>query len=152
MWLNALKINDMFDSLSNAMNPTKIPQIKQPNATKSQQKDKGNDKTPDLVDVKLNLPNFDLQPIDDFDTIDEELLANLVYDTNSDDQNQQKTTQNVASVLTKTTQTIASSTTTPSHQINTQVINQNIPMLNFPHLPPMYFPNSNVTINYNIGK
>ena len=34
------------------------------------------------MNIKMNLPNFNLEEIDDFDTIDNELLANLVYDNN----------------------------------------------------------------------
>ena len=55
---------------------------------------------PDIKDVVLNLPNFEVLPIDDFDTIDENLLAQLVQDTekqqeidNQTDQNKQKDTE-----------------------------------------------------------
>ena len=67
------KRKEMFDSLSSAISPCK-KQKKDPTATVS--------KNPDTDET---LPeNFKLVPIDDFDTIDNELLANLIYDTDAD--------------------------------------------------------------------
>ena len=63
------KRKEMFDSLSNAMKP----------------KSTGND-TPNIEDVQQNLPNFQLDPLD-FDTIDDNLLANLITDLPQDTEN-----------------------------------------------------------------
>ena len=73
------KCKEMFDSLSNAINPAKVQRIE--NALETPQKST-NDTPQDIMDVKQNLPNFNIQPIDEFDTIDDDLFAALVYNTN----------------------------------------------------------------------
>ena len=77
------KKREMFDSLSNAIQPAKKKRevaeiVSNPTETQGL----------DIIDVKQNLPNFNIEPIDEFDTIDDWVLANLLYDIPNDtDQN-----------------------------------------------------------------
>ena len=85
----------------------------------------------------MNLTDCDFHELDNFDTIDDKVLADLMVEHDNN--------------YYKTDQTNTNSTMIPQqNQINTQVINQNVPP-QF-HVPQMYFPQSNVTINYNFGK
>ena len=135
----------MFDSLSNAL-VSKGKKAKTCDVTETtQDQDKEN---PDIKDVINNLPTFDIQPMDDFDTIDDNLLGDLIYETSTQDAQPKATgDKNLP--------------TTVSLQEVPQNINQNVQQnqvqnkftfknQNFP-VPPMYFPHSNVTINYNFG-
>ena len=149
----------MFDLLSNAMNPNKIPcnETAPSTANSTPAKQQDIDTIPDLLDVKHNLPNFNLDPIDNFDTIDDNLLAELVHGnslTTTDQQDQNKITKKPTiqenAVVSEVTVPMQSVKQTPA-QYNTQVINDNMPMHNFPCIPSMYFPHSNVTINYNFN-
>ena len=73
------KKKEMFDSLSDALTVKSKPHAIAPKTTPTATVSKASD-TPDIIDVKANLPNFDLQEIGDFDTIGDTVLANLVYD------------------------------------------------------------------------
>ena len=74
------KRKEMYDALSNAMSAKQTPQKAKapPSATISKPP------TLDINDVKNNLPNFDLQEMDQFDMIDDNILANLLYDIPKD--------------------------------------------------------------------
>ena len=137
----------MFDSLTNAIQPKnkKIkqkPEIATSTVTKNQ--------TPDLQlnDVKLDLPTFELQEIADFDTIDDELLVQMM--TDHDKENTNDNINNNNNQTNPGEVAIQNQNVVQPPQINTQVINQN--MLPQFRMPAMYFPNSNVTINYNFSK
>ena len=70
------KKKEMFATLSNAMlpQPKKAKQI-----TATITSETGNDKTPDIQDVKESLPQFDINFLE-YDTIDDQVLANLLDD------------------------------------------------------------------------
>ena len=106
------------------------------------------DTTPNIQDVKENLPTFNLDPIDD-STIDNTLLQELLTDMPQNFDNTNKSNNNSTIVTPKSNVQVP--VTQNNQQFNTQVINQNIPF-GFPCVPAMYFPNSNVTINYNFSK
>ena len=149
------KQKEMFSSLTNAMQPRfkKIkPKSTAPatvsipdNDAKTDVKTDGNkenslQEVPNIKDIKDNLPNFQLQPMEDFETIDDNILRDLLNDDFND-----VTANNAVTVPPQNTQ-IATPT------INNQVNTINMPSQNLPKLPIMYFPHSNVTINYNIQK
>ena len=140
----------MFDSLSNKVLDPKGKKIKSstvskvPNTGDKYQKDHENTQ-PDIKDIVLNLPNFELQPIpQEFDTIDNSLLANLLYDIpnkNNDDESAIETVQNQGmpppplplQPIQNPTQFLQN---VPQNQINVHnVQNQRIPIM--PHL---YYP------------
>ena len=127
------KRKEMFDSLSNAMQP-KYKKIRPkqtamstmsvpPNNKQDEKNDLENTKqdqntlqqVPDIIDVKENLPNFNLQPLDNFDTIDDTVLQDLLSDDFSDTPN---TIQNYVP---------PPNPKTPQKTINTQVNTFNIP-------------------------
>ena len=151
------KRKEMFDSLSNAMLPT-VKKSKHPTSTVTKAIADGQTGQENPID---NLATFDLDPINDFETLDDNLLANLIYDNptltkGSDKENATANINSPDAIVPKMPQNmvpLAPTTTSANPQINTQVINHNVPTknVNFPRLPPMYFPNSNVTINYNFG-
>ena len=125
----------MFESLSNAMKPTAKK------AKVAETVSSPNDKEQDLNvhDIKQNLPNFQIEPLEDFDTIDDSVLANLIYDIDGQDTNPPQRPNDTAKA------------TVPVTTQNNQVINYNN-MQNLPRFPAMFFPNSNITINYNFAK
>ena len=137
----------MFDALSNAMLPKakKSKQTQPKNPNKTAESTITHDVSA-LQDVQNSLPTFQLNPINDFHTTDDDILANLVYD--------------VPQTMTETNKENSLQTVLPamplaaSNQRNTQVKNHNMnnPQFNFPMLLQMYFQNSSVTINYNFGK
>ena len=146
------KKKEMFESLSNAMLPKRAH-----NATTNKQTKPTStavsapntcDTTPDIQDVKQNLPTFNLDPIDD-STIDDTLLQELLTNIPQNFDNTNNSNNNSAIATPKSNVQVP--VTQNNHQFNTQVINQNIPF-GFPRVPAMYFPNSNVTINYNFSK
>ena len=139
------KRKEMFDSLSNVMQPTS-KKNKTPTAT-SAKSNNDDTQTPDILDVKQNLPNFHLDPID-YDTIDDNLLSNLLTDFTDDENSNSNNNNNSNQAMVPHPQ---NTTSNPNQQFNTQVINQNMPFA-YPNMPTMYFPNSNVTINYNFNK
>ena len=137
----------MFASLTNAL----TPQVKKPKIVNNTPKvactapNTDENLPPDLADMNFNLPNFELQPIYDFETIDDDLLVQLV---NEVEDPTRKTYQNQTD-----NKTVVPVTTGQTVTNNTQVINQTMPnMPIMPRLPAMYFPHSNVTINYNFNK
>ena len=124
------KRKEMFDSLANKIqtNPKKIKTVTVSKPTENK----------DLP------PTFDIEPIDDFDTIDNKVLRDLLLDPNAmmtDDSNQNFNNNNDSIAV--------SQANNPNQTINRQINTVNQPINRFPH---MYFPNSNVTINYNIIK
>ena len=137
------KKREMFESLSNAIKPKSKKAKTNPPATATLSKDPEEIQSDiSIQDVKENLPNFTLDPLL-YDTIDDAVLADLINEMplppdNSDQMTHQTNTDNTSVAVVTTTST--------SHS---QVINYNNPMQNFPKLPNMYFPHSNVTINYN---
>ena len=134
------KHKEMFDSLSNAMLPKcKKPKKSNPTSTVTKQQD-----NLQVKDVKENLPNFDLQQIDDFNTIDDSVLAEIILDaetlTANSDVTDKDTTGKTLVAPTQNVQNIQA-------QFNS--ITNNSP---YPRMPALYFPNPNVTINCNFGK
>ena len=93
----------------------------------------------------LDLADSTFQEIDDFGTIDDKTLSDLIYNTddkNSNNNNSKVDTTNVTLAVTNS-----------KTQVNN--INQNTPQNITQHarkMPYMFFQNSNVTINYNFGK
>ena len=49
-----------------------------------------NTNDPDIQSLAQNLPTFELQPIDQIDTIDYQLLANIIYDIPTENDDKQK--------------------------------------------------------------
>ena len=134
------KKREMFASLTNALTPQNKKQ-KLPTKPAETAPNPNNNDSQDTDDKNV-IPTFDIQPLSSFDTIDDDLLLQIVRETEQTEQLNQLQTTDKAHVV-------------PAGQNvtnNTQVINQTIP--NFPRLPmpAMYFPNSNVTINYNFNK
>ena len=133
------KRKEMFDSLTNAMQP------KNKKCKPSGQPALANI---DINDIKHNLPTFDLEVIDDFETIDDTLLVDILNET-IDKHNNENSNNNNNQLLTSAPPPIVP-------QINTQVINNNNNAVTKTppsyRVPQMYFPHSNVTINYNFGK
>ena len=72
----------------------------------------------DIKEVVLNLPNFDMIPIDDFDTIDDKLLAELVYEAEQKnqekDENQDKHDKQSKEIVQVTKTQAVSTITTPT--------------------------------------
>ena len=106
---------------------------------------------PTLQDVQDNLPNFNLQPLDEFDTIDDNILAELMVNFEQSE-NVPETQNSKPSVVVP-----VMSPPPPTHplplqnqEINTQFNTMN--QFQMPRIPMMYFPHSNVTFNYNFGK
>ena len=96
--------------------------------------------------AKTLAASFYLYPIDDFNTIDDTILANLVYDNNLVTNN---TTSSDAVVIPQN-QNIKVPQPQPPQTINNAQVNTiNTTPQDLPHLPQMYFPNSSVTINCN---
>ena len=96
--------------------------------------------------------DFKLEAIDDFDTIDDDLLANLLYDT--ENKANEKTNNNkvvLVNVTVESNQTAKSPFIPLQNNLQqfNNVTNQN---QTSPFLPQMYFPNSTVTINYHFHK
>ena len=132
------KRKQMFESLSKAILPPKQPK---PSHTVTETNTELT-----IENVQQNLPQFDLQPLEDYDTIDDETLANLIYDNPLENALSDMTNKNVVAVPDGKSPQIPT-------QINNQVItNNNLPHQPFGRMPTMYFPNSSVTINYNFGK
>ena len=85
-------------------------------------------------------------------TTDDDLLANLMYEPQNSDQNDSKvenTMQVKCQLPTPSSPQILQ--TKQNTQNNQQVNVQNIQNQCFPIMPQLYFPHSNVTINYNFG-
>ena len=129
------KRKEMFDSLCNAMVPaTKVKKSKTAtgNVTSTVTKETENDIT--VTDVKQNLPNFDLNPLD-YDTIDDSVLANLLdnfeqNDLNTNNNNNQGNQVVTAPVATCNTAQNQMQCQIPQNQhFNTQVINQIYPLV-----------------------
>ena len=140
------KRKEMFQSLSNKIQP-KPKKAKTATVTSSNPPEPNENAIAPVNTEMLNM-NFDLQPIDDFDTIDDEALAKLVYNLPTDNNNAK--TQPTGAMSQFGQQQDLNLPVQP--QINTQVITQNVQNQYLPRIPPMYFPHSNVTINYNFGK
>ena len=130
------KKKEMFASLSHAIAP------------KNLQADLPKDlHTPENL---VQLPkDMQLEPIDDWDTIDDELLSNLIYETTV-----QTMTSKENLGLTNTVTNAKSAQNPPKTIVNSQVntVNTVNNSTRGRILPQMYFPNSNVTINYHFHK
>ena len=139
------KKREMFDSLTNALQP-KAKKIK-PSASASIATPNKQNNDVDIMDVKENLPTFEIQPIDQFDTIDDSVLSEILLDADK--------------LLPQYNNTVAVNqnsnnnalTSPPQANIQTQVNtinNHSHPQVpfNFQRIPQLYFPNSTVTINY----
>ena len=140
------KKKEMFNSLTSALTPqAKKPKMTNKSPTPAATAPNPNPILPlDVNDTNINLPNFQLEPLTDFETIDDDLLLQIVRETERNENSATYSNPNDTNG-----QVVA---IPPGKNVtnNTQVINQTMP--NLPRLPPMYFPNSTVTINYNFGK
>ena len=76
------KRKEMFESLSEAMTPYQKRKKLTPAATVST--------SPEINDVKQNLPTFNIEPIGEFDTIDDNILAELLLDFPKDQQSEEE--------------------------------------------------------------
>ena len=137
------KQKEMFQSPCDAMNPSpKRACTEKPAQTQS--------KPPELEDVKNNLPNFNLEPLDEFNTIDDKILSELLSDFRQEEENCDPNMALAPAANVTINQPIQP--IVPPAQPLFPVINAQLNTLNatrFPNLPQMYFPNSHVTINYN---
>ena len=134
------KRKEMFTSLTKAIAPKNIP-----TATISNPQELG-----------VALPDdLKLEEIDHWDTIDDKTLAKIITDVTPDEQISVDNTRRTAALPTETV------AVPPQATQNYQMPNQNhfqaqINTVNnnskSPFLPQMYFPNSNVTINYHFHK
>ena len=150
------KKREMCDSLSNAIKPKKS---KITSATCTVSVNPEHDMTPN--DIVASLPTFNLEVMDNFDTIDDAELVKILYETEQKEllnTKQTDTDENALQVAQKpsvnqpTSSTIAMPSPLKQQNLN-QINNPNSNITNkFPILPQMYFPNSSVTINYNFGK
>ena len=152
------KRKKMFDSLSNALLPKEnskaIAPKSKPSATVSKTPD-----IPDVMDVKANLPTFSIESLDEFDTIDDEILANLLYDipkdsnSNTGDKNDDQTHKTKTDALVPTSNNVPQMAHSENPKAYNTQVNTFNNMPNMPNkVPAMYFPHSNVTINYNFRK
>ena len=131
----------MFQSLSNAMLPA-AKRARTENSAETQSK------PPEMEDVKNNLPTFNLEPLDDFDTIDDSVLQELMLDFPEEENRDPNMPVSTVQVSNTTQNQQVPPVVTPQMQgINAQFNTVN--NTRFPRLPMMYFPNSSVTINYN---
>ena len=149
------KEKEMFNSLQHAITPpSKIAIILTATQTAPKDGQIQDNNTPDIQNIKDNLPNFDLNALD-YDTIGDNILTELLTDFQETEQNVNSNNNNSNSgnaVCVTAPQKVQNTVSTMANQqFNTQVINQNAPM-RVPRMPVMYFPNSNVTINYNFNK
>ena len=135
--------DDMCKEMFNSLLSTLVPQLKKDKTKAVASAGKIQDQELTVNDTKENLPTFDLDLINDFDTIDISIFANLVYDNNP-----------ITNHTDSNAFAIANPQNTPQ-LLNTQTINntqvnaiKTTPQ-NLPCLPQMYFPHSTVTINYN---
>ena len=141
------KRKEMFESLSDAMNPPMKKAKKIPSATVS--------KGININDVKEDLPNFQLEELSEFDMIDDTVLADLMLDFPEEQNKNANQEENVdPNIRPQVTRQIIARPNVPNqlqqnnfHEINTQYNTFNQPR--FPQIPQMYFPSSNVMINYN---
>ena len=133
----------MFDTLMNAMIPHKKEKS---DATATISTPPQNDLT--IRDVKENLPNFNLEPIEHFDTIDDAFLSNIILDAEC----LNPTGNNSVNSVSANAQITIPTTNVPFNlpNIHTQV--NTINNMQIPNIPQMYFPHSKVTINYNFSK
>ena len=123
----------MFTSLSNAITPKSIPA--------------GPVNNPNADDVALP-EDMKLEPLEDWDTIDDDLLSKLIYDTTVQVQKDVQTDEPKNDNKQLTPAEPCKNTQNPVQaQFNT-INNTTKGQL----LPQMYFPNSNVTINYHFHK
>ena len=149
------KRKEMFSSLSNVLITTKRPKtctVSKPQNDTSPATAPEKGPAPDIKDVIQNLPAFDIFPMDDFNTIDNTILAYLIYETDANNDNPKNN-----EIMTPVTpaknplQVIPQNINIPPIQ-NQQVQNTvNVKNQRIPILPQMYFPQLNITINYNFG-
>ena len=130
------KRKEMFQTLTNAMHPNR--QRIEPPAPPSKSPKQGLS----ITDVKQNLPTFNLEPVDDFDTIDDDLWSNIILDA------ERLTSRNQTNFNPQDGALVTSTAPVQPPRIHTQVntINNNhginIPQIQ--RIPEMYFPHSNV--------
>ena len=128
------KRKEMFTSLSKAITP------KTPSAVLVEKSPKQ-----DLVTLPEDMQ---LESLDDWNTIDDEVLSKLIYDmtvqVQSDVQIENQDPKTAPATSTVTAENVQKQVKTQFNTINNTTKG--------PLLPHMYFPNSNITINYNFNK
>ena len=141
------KRKEMFDSLNQALgHKHRKIENKSPAATVSVPLPTNEIQ---INDIKENLPNFNIVPFDDFQTIDDAELANIILDAEQlTGTSPQTTKQTDAQLVPTNTVPQLPASTTSNFQTTLNTINNNP----IPRVPYMYFPHSNVTINYNFPK
>ena len=138
----------MFQTLSSAM----LPKVKKQKLTATVTTKTDEQKTPNF---KLDIPNIDLEPIEDYNTIDDNLLQELLTDMPMETENRDPNIQNAVVAQSKN---ITPANLQNGQNFNTQIntVNNQMQMPVIPNsIPPMAnmsFTNSTVTINYNFGK
>ena len=96
-----------------------------------------------IVGVKHNLQNIELKEIDEFETIVDTLLGQIL------DEHDKENSKDVTNSNNNNNQMEASAISYPPMQQNSQINNKNLPAnFRFPGRS-MFFSHSNVTINYN---
>ena len=87
------KHKEMFDSLSSAIQskyckikpkPTASTTVPSPNDKEDKQNSENQENDPDIDDIKQNLPQFSLQLMEDFETLDGTVLQDLLSDEFTD--------------------------------------------------------------------
>ena len=134
------KRKEMFETLTNAMIPKQKKQKMQESTTNTTTQ-----QNITVQEVKENLPNFNLEPIEEFDTIDDTLLSSIILDAERLTSNNMNTSGTEVAVM-SANQEVQQKTPTIGTQVNT--INNHLPtQLQMQRIPQMFFPHSNVTIN-----
>ena len=111
----------------------------------------------------FDLPNFDLVPVDFDDTFDDDLLLKVLDNSEQQllqDLNIVPSTNYPNKENTDTEAVIPNNANVITKMTNTHNVNINVPTTSYqiqkaprmPMIPGLYFPNSNVTINYNFSK
>ena len=139
------KRKDMFQTLSSAL----TPKAKKPKITATVTSDTDSKTDSKLDNIDINFPTFQLEEMDQFDTLDDAILQDLLSDMPYETENINPNVNALA------VQNPINSPVNPPKTKNIQqntvtntVNNQN----RYPRMPQMVFNNSNITINYNFGK
>ena len=136
-----IKRKEMYNCLSEAITPKskKCKFAFAPTNTNSDNSAQKPTETKQKCDKQT--PDFDLGNLDfeEFDTIDDQTLANLIYDMEIK-QREPKDKEN--------RDELSLAKASNAQQINVTTYNQG----QIPHLHHMYFPNSTVNIHYHMGK
>ena len=135
------KRKDMFQTLSTAI----TPKAKKPKLTATVTSDTNNNPDNKVDNMDINFPTFELQEIDEFNTIDDTILQDLLTDIPYEQEN---VNPNANALAVNAPTNLAKSNNIQQNTVTNTVNNKQ----RYPPMPQMVFNNSNVTINYNFGK